>query len=96
MTITGVAVRRTFPEGILRAVVSVTFDDVFVVHDVKVLLVGDRTLVAMPNRKNADGSYRDVAHPIQAAFRQELEAAVLDAYEKALQESASEEEPTTV
>lgn len=85
----------------MRAVVSVTFDDTFVVHDVKVLVVGDRTMMVMPNRKNPDGTYRDVAHPIHADFRRELEAAVFAAYEEALlnapaQDPVTDEGPTTV
>lgn len=101
MKITEVAVRKLFNEGIMRAVVSVTFDDVFVVHDIKVLSIGERLLIVMPNRKNADGTYRDVAHPILPAFRGELEAAVMKAYESALaaaEQSAapSDGEPTTV
>ncbi|MBP5288686.1 MAG: SpoVG family protein [Clostridia bacterium] len=101
MKITEVAVRKLFNEGIMRAVVSVTFDDVFVVHDIKVLSIGERLLIVMPNRKNGDGTYRDVAHPILPSFRKELEAAVMEAYESACgaaaqKEEVSGEEPTTV
>ena len=96
MKITDVAVRKLFGEGILRAIVSVTFDEVFVIHDVKVLVIGDRTLMVMPNRKNPDGTYRDVAHPIQPSFRKELEAAVLAAYEEAKANFVPPEDPVTV
>lgn len=93
MNISDVTVRKLFTEGILRAVVSVTLENVFVVHDVKVLSVGERILMVMPNRKNGDGTFRDVAHPIDPAFRREMETAVLAAYEKA-KETVVEGSPT--
>ncbi len=104
MEITDVKIRKLFSEGILRAVASLTFDDVFAVHDVKVLSVDGRVMVTMPNRKNRDGTFRDVAHPISPAFRKVVEEVVLAAYEEALRlaETAEEtaapasEEPPTV
>ena len=65
----------------------------FAVHDVKVLSVDGRVLVAMPNRKNRDGTYRDVAHPINPLFRQAVEEAVLTAYEEALHAAEAGEDP---
>ena len=89
MRITDVRIRKLFHDGILRAVASVALDGVFVVHDVKVLFINGRTLVAMPNRKSEEG-YRDVAHPIVPELRAELEKAVLSAYEAALAEDRQE------
>ena len=64
----------------MKAIVSVTFDDSLAVHDVKVIYARDRYFVVMPSRKNPDGTYKDMVHPINAAFRGELERAVIDAY----------------
>ncbi len=87
MQITDVKIRKTFTEGPMLAVASVTLGDVFVVHDVKVIIANDRRFIVMPSRKNADGTYRDIAHPITAEFRTDLEKAVLAAYEAALAEA---------
>ncbi len=89
MQITDVKIRKTFTQGPMLAVASITFDGVFVVHDVKVIFANDRHFIVMPSRKNADGTYRDIAHPITAAFRAEVEEAVLDAFHKALEEEAA-------
>ena len=64
----------------MKAVVSVTFDDALAVHDIKVIYARERYFIVMPSRKNADGTYRDIVHPINAAFRASLEEAVIDAY----------------
>ncbi len=77
MKITDVKIRKMFEEGPMRAVASVTFDNAFVVHDVKVIYANERYFIVMPSRKNADGTFRDVAHPINADFRRELEKEVL-------------------
>ena len=90
MKITDVRIRKVFTEGPMLAVASLTLDDVFVVHDVKVIFANDRYFVVMPSRKNADGTYRDIAHPITAEFRSEVENAVLAAFEAA-KEAAPEE-----
>lgn len=84
MQITDVKIRKTFEEGPMRAVASITFDHVFVIHDVKVIFANDRHFIVMPSRKNSDGTYRDIAHPITAEFRSEVEEAVLEAFRKAL------------
>ena len=65
----------------MKAIVSVTFDDQLALHDVKVISVRDKNFIVMPSRKNPDGTYRDIVHPINATFRGALEKAVLDAYE---------------
>lgn len=82
MNITDVRVRKIAKEGKMKAVVSVTLDDEFVIHDIKVI-EGDKGLfIAMPSRRSADGEFRDIAHPINTATRDHLQAVVLEAYEK--------------
>ena len=91
MNITDVRVRKISKEGKMKAVVSVTIDDEFVVHDIKVI-EGDKGLfIAMPSRRSSDGEYRDVAHPINTSTRERLQAVILEAYEKA-EESPEEEQ----
>jgi len=86
MKITDVRVRKLTKEGKLKAVVSVTFDDELVVHDIKVI-DGDKGLfIAMPSRKSSDGEYRDIAHPINAAVREMLQSTILEKYEQAMAE----------
>lgn len=80
MEITDVKIRRTFESAPLKAVASVTFDGQFAVHDIKVISTESKLFIVMPSRKNADGSYRDIAHPINSPFRGQLEEAVLRAY----------------
>lgn len=83
MTVTDVRVRKVSSEGKMRAVVSITIDDEFVVHDIKVI-EGDRGLfIAMPSKKASDGEYRDIAHPINSDTRARLQDIILDAYDKA-------------
>jgi stage V sporulation protein G len=84
MNITDVRVRRINTEGKMKAVVSVTFDDAFVVHDVKVVEGMNGIFVAMPSRKTPEGEFRDIAHPISAAAREVIQTAVLKAYEEAI------------
>ena len=83
MKITDIKVRKLFEEGPMRAIVSVTFDGQLAVHDIKVIYARDRYFIVMPSRKNADGSFHDIAHPIHSAFRTMLEEEVLAAYEQA-------------
>ena len=80
MLITDVKIRKLFNEGPMKAVVSVTFDGCLAVHDVKVIYAKDRYFIVMPSRKNPDGTYRDIVHPINSDFRYELEKTVIDAY----------------
>lgn len=83
MNITDVRVRKINKDGKMKAVVSITIDDEFVVHDIKVI-EGDKGLfIAMPSRKSSDGEYRDVAHPINTSTREHLQKIILEAYEKA-------------
>ncbi|MBE6538603.1 MAG: septation regulator SpoVG [Ruminococcaceae bacterium] len=87
MEITDVKVRKLFDEGPMKAIVSVTFDNQLALHDIKVINARDKFFIVMPSRKNPDETYRDIAHPINAAFRSQLEDAVIGAYEKALAEA---------
>ena len=80
MTITDIKIRKLFEDGPMKAVVSVTFDAALAVHDIKVIYARERFFIVMPSRKNPDGTYRDIVHPISARFRQDVENAVIDAY----------------
>jgi len=80
MEITDIRVRRVEADGKLRAYVTVTFDDCFVVHNVKVIEGKSGTFIAMPSRKTKTGEYKDVAHPINSEFRQKLQDKILKAY----------------
>jgi stage V sporulation protein G len=80
MQITDIKIRKFFDDGPMKAVASVTFDDALAVHDIKVIYARDRFFIVMPSRKNPDGTYRDIVHPINTSFRAELESAVIDAY----------------
>ena len=80
MQITDIKIRKFFEEGPMKAVVSVTFDGCLAVHDIKVIYARERYFIVMPSRKNPDGTYRDIVHPINAEFRAMLEDAVIDAY----------------
>ena len=84
MEITDVRVRKVNKEGKLKAVVSVTFDNEFVVHDIKVIEGDKGMFIAMPSRKTVDNEFRDIAHPIKSSFRERIQAAVLEKYELAL------------
>ena len=84
MEITNVRVRKITKEGKMKAVVSVTLDDEFVVHDIKVSEGAKGLFIAMPSTKSADGEYRDIAHPINSSTREKWQQLVLEAYDKAL------------
>jgi len=80
MNITDIRVRRIDKDGKMRAIVSITIDDEFVVHDIKVI-EGDKGLfIAMPSRMASDGEYRDIAHPINSTTREKIQKQILDAY----------------
>ena len=80
MQITDIKIRKFFDEGPMKAVVSVTLDECLAIHDIKVIYARERFFIVMPSRKNPDGTYRDIVHPISADFRKMLESAVIDAY----------------
>lgn len=86
MQITDVRIRKISKEGKMKAVVSITLDDEFVVHDIKIIEGEKGIFVAMPNKKGVDGEYRDTAHPINAAARAKFQDIILAHYEKALLE----------
>ncbi len=92
MKITDIKIRKTFDEGPMKAIVSVTFDGQLAVHDIKVINARDKFFIVMPSRKNPDDTYRDIVHPINAQFRSQLESAVLEAYEAELANLALEAE----
>ncbi len=80
MEITDIRIRKVEADGKLRAYVTVTFDDCFVVHNVKIIEGKSGRFIAMPSRKTKTGEYKDVAHPINSDFRQELQDKILQAY----------------
>lgn len=93
MQITDIKIRKTFDdEGPMKAIASVTFDHELALHDIKVIYAKEKLFIVMPSRKNADGLYRDIAHPITAKFRAALEDAVLEAYQAAIEDQSTEEE----
>lgn len=80
MQITDIKIRKVFNDGPMRAVVSITFDNQFAVHDIKVIYANERYFIVMPSRKNPDGTYRDIAHPINAEFRAMIQDAVMERF----------------
>lgn len=82
MQITDVRVRKVAKEGKMRAVVSITIDDVFVVHDIKVIEGEKGLFIAMPSRKAADGEYRDITHPINSDTRDMIQSLILEKYQE--------------
>ncbi len=91
MQITDIKVRKINAEGRMKAVVSVTFDDAFVVHDIKVIEGQERLFIAMPSRKTPDGEFKDIAHPINAEMRERLQDMILAKYEESLADFSIEE-----
>ena len=80
MEITDIKIRKTFDDKPLKAILSVTFDDCLALHDVKIINADSRFFVVMPSRKNKDGSYKDIVHPINSRFRAEIENKVLETF----------------
>ncbi len=90
MQVTDVRVRKIAKDGRMKAVVSITLDEDFVVHDIKVI-EGDKGLfIAMPSKRTADGEYKDIAHPINSSTRDAIQKVILESYEKALLEPDGE------
>lgn len=81
MEITDVRIRKIEAEGKMKAVVSVTFDNEFVVHDIKIIESQNGLFIAMPSRKTPDGEFRDIAHPINATTREKIQKVILEKYE---------------
>lgn len=92
MEITDVRVRRVNKEGKMKAIVSVTFDDQFVVHDIKVIEGEQSLFIAMPSRKTADGEFRDIVHPINSETRELIQSVVLEKYQVALANDTTTEQ----
>lgn len=90
MEITDIRIKKVASEGKIKAVASVTFDNAFAVHDVKVIEGPEKLFVAMPSRRTPDGEYRDIAHPINSDMRNMLESKVLAAYDAIEDEPAPE------
>ena len=91
MQITDIRVRKITKEGKMKAVVSVTFDEIFVVHDIKVIEGEKGLFIAMPSRRSGDGEYRDIAHPINSEMRDKLQKEILEKYEEAVKENETAE-----
>lgn len=94
MNITDVRIRKINDEGKMKAIVSITFDDEFVVHDIKIIEGKNGLFIAMPSRKMGEGDFRDIAHPLRSETRNRIKEAVFAEYEKALAERDAEEEQT--
>ena len=90
MNITDVRVRKVAKEGKMKAVVSITIDEEFVVHDIKVIEGEKGLFIAMPSRKATDGEYRDIAHPINSNTRERIQSIILEKYEQAMAEEPTE------
>lgn len=84
MEISGIIIRRISLESKMKAIVSITFDNAFVVHDVKVIEGANGLFIAMPSRRTQEGDFKDIVHPINSEFREELSRAVLEKYQAAL------------
>ena len=91
MQITDVRVRKVAKEGKMKAVVSMTIDDEFVVHDIKVIDGEKGLFIAMPSRKASDGEYRDIAHPINSETRERIQKMILEQYEIAAAQADEEQ-----
>ena len=86
MQITDVRIRKITSEGKMKAIVSVTLDNEFVVHDIKIIDGQNGLFIAMPSRKTPDGEFKDIAHPINTSTREKIQNAILSEYEKVMSE----------
>ncbi len=94
MQITDVRIRKIATEGKMKAIVSITLDNEFVVHDIKVIEGQNGHFIAMPSRRTPDGEFKDIAHPINTETREKIQQAILGEYEKVKNEETSNEEIT--
>ena len=92
MNITDVRIRKLNDENKMKAVVSITFDDEFVVHDIKIIEGQNGLFIAMPSRKMGEGDFRDIAHPLVSETRNKIRDAIFEEYEKVLAQKAAEED----
>ena len=90
MKITDVRIRKVEKERKMKAIVSITIDNEFVIHDIKVIEGEKGLFIAMPSKKTTDGEYRDIAHPINSSTRERIQNTILDSYQKALLEPDEE------
>ncbi|SRR5690606_3873851 len=90
MEVTDVRLRRVQTDGRMRAIASITLDNEFVIHDIRVIDGNDGLFVAMPSKRTPDGEFRDIAHPINSSARTKLQEAVLTAYEQSENEAVLE------
>ena len=88
MQITDIRIRKVDKDGKMERVVSITIDDAFVVHDIKIIEGEKGLFIAMPSRKASDGEYRDIAHPINSGTREKIQKMILDKYDEVLHETA--------
>lgn len=88
MNITDVRVRKVNSDGKMKAVVSITLDDCFVIHDIKIIEGNNGRFIAMPSRKVGEGDFRDIAHPIQSETRNHLQEVIFEAYDESLRQEA--------
>jgi len=95
MEITDIRIRKVNSEGKMKAVVSLTFDNEFVVHDIKIIESQNGLFIAMPSRKTPDGEFKDIAHPINAESRLKVQKAILDKFESASLEAEAPAETST-
>lgn len=86
MQITDIRIRKIEKEGKMKAVASITIDDAFVVHDIKIIEGEKGMFIAMPSRKASDGEYKDIAHPIKSETREMMQNMILEKYEKEIEE----------
>jgi len=91
MEITDIRIKKVNTEGKLKAYVTVTFDDCFVVHNLKIISGKAGTFIAMPSRRTKTGEYKDIAHPINSAFRQSIQTRIIDEYNRIKDQAGSEE-----
>ena len=91
MEITDVRIRKVTDESKMKAVVSITFDDEFVVHDIKIIDGQNGPFIAMPSKKMGEGEFRDIAHPLKSETRNRIKDAIFAEYEKVLAEQEAEE-----
>lgn len=93
MQITDVRIRKIAADGKMKAIVSITFDNEFVVHDIKIIQGQGGLFIAMPSRKTPNGDFRDIAHPINTETREKIQSSILEAFEKVRFEEPKIEEP---
>jgi stage V sporulation protein G len=94
MDITDIRIKNVDTGGKLKAYVTVTFDDCFVVHNLKIISGKAGTFIAMPSRKTKTGEYKDIAHPINSSFRQSIQTRIIEEYEKVQDSTEAEKEET--